>query len=111
VLEATVEAMLARGARPERLRAALGPAAGACCYEVGEQLRDQVSTRLPATWSTTRSGTPSLDLRAGCRSVLEAAGVGTVSLVGGCTIDDESLYSYRRSARTGRFAGVVRMVG
>jgi YfiH family protein len=111
VLQATVSAMVARGAAPERIRAALGPAALPCCYEVGEQLRRDAADRLPATWATTRSGAPALDLRAGCRSVLEAAGVSRVELAGGCTIEDERWYSYRRQRVTGRFAGVVRMLG
>jgi YfiH family protein len=111
ILPATVSAMVARGAAPERIRAALGPAALACCYEVGEQLRRDAAERLPATWATTRAGAPALDLRAGCRSVLEAAGVSRVEPAGGCTIEDDRWYSYRRQHVTGRFAGVVRMLG
>ena len=111
VLQACVAAMVARGAATDRVRAALGPAALPCCYQVGADLREQAAALLPATWATTRSGAPSLDLRAGCRSALEAAGVGRVELVGGCTIEDEGLYSYRRQQVTGRFAGVVRMLG
>jgi copper oxidase (laccase) domain-containing protein len=95
------------GARPERVRGALGPAAGSCCYEVPEAMREQAAAQLPALAATTRHGTAALDLRAGCRSVLAAAGVGGVQLVGGCTIDDDSWYSYRRQPVTGRFAGVV----
>jgi YfiH family protein len=109
ILQATVSAMVARGAAPERIRAALGPAALPCCYQVGEDLRRDAAERLPATWATTRSGAPALDLRAGCRSVLEAAGVGRLELAGGCTIEDERWYSFRRQHVTGRFAGVVRM--
>ncbi|HEX2806127.1 MAG TPA: peptidoglycan editing factor PgeF [Kineosporiaceae bacterium] len=111
VLGAVLAAMIARGARPERIRAALGPCAGGCCYEVPEQMQHEAAAVLPATRSRTRRGTPSLDLRAGCRSVLESAGVAAVQLVGGCTIEDEALYSYRRAPVTGRFAGVVKMIG
>jgi YfiH family protein len=110
VLQRTVAAMTARGALPARIRAALGPAAGACCYEVPEQLRAEAAGQLPALWSSTRRGTPSLDLAAGCRAVLEAAGVSEVRAVGICTIEDERYYSYRRAAVTGRFAGVVGMI-
>jgi copper oxidase (laccase) domain-containing protein len=52
-----------------------------------------------------------MDLRAGCLAVLARVGVHAVRTVGGCTIDDEGLYSYRRAAVTGRFAGVVRLLG
>jgi YfiH family protein len=111
VLDAVLAAMAERGARPGRIRAALGPSAGGCCYEVPAQLQQQAAAVFPATRSRTRRGTPSLDLRAGCRSVLEAAGVAGVQVVGGCTIEDEDFYSYRRTPVTGRFAGVVTMLG
>jgi copper oxidase (laccase) domain-containing protein len=51
-----------------------------------------------------------MDLRAGCVAVLARAGVDDVQVVGGCTIEDEGLFSYRRAAVTGRFAGVVRLL-
>jgi YfiH family protein len=110
VLDAVLTAMIGRGARPDRIRAALGPSAGGCCYEVPAQMQQQAVALLPATRATTRRGTPSLDLRAGCRSVLAAAGISQLRLVGGCTIDDEDYYSYRRAPVTGRFAGVVKML-
>ncbi|WP_088288957.1 polyphenol oxidase family protein [Kineosporia sp. A_224] len=107
VLESTVEAMVARGAVPASIRVALGPSAGPCCYEVPEQMRDDAAARVPETAATTRAGTPAIDLRAGCAAVLRRAGVGSVRTVGGCTIDDESFYSYRRAKVTGRCGGVV----
>jgi YfiH family protein len=110
VLDAVLAAMIGHGARPGRIRAALGPSAGGCCYEVPADLQQRAVAVLPATLSRTRQGTPALDLRAGCRSVLEAAGVAHVQLVGGCTIDDKRFYSYRRAPVTGRFAGVVKML-
>jgi YfiH family protein len=110
VVEATVEVMVARGARPGRIRAALGPSAGPCCYEVPAAMRAAAAEAIPETAATTRAGTPSMDLRAGCAAVLARAGVHDVHVVGGCTIEDEGLFSYRRAAVTGRFAGVVRLL-
>jgi YfiH family protein len=109
VLESVLTSMQRYGAEPGRIRAAIGPSAGRCCYEVPEQVRAQSARRHPATWATTRWGTPSLDLPAGCRSVLVRAGVMTIRQAGGCTIEDRSYYSYRREPVTGRFAGVVMM--
>jgi polyphenol oxidase len=109
VLEATLTAMRELGADPGRIRAAIGPCAGPCCYEVPEQLRAESARRLPQTWATTRWGTPSLDLPGGCRAVLERAGVSMITELGSCTIDDHAYYSYRREPVTGRFAGVVMM--
>jgi hypothetical protein len=111
VLTSVLAAMERVGARTGRVRVALGPCAGPCCYEVPQQMADAAADAIPATRSRTTWDTPSMDLRAGCRAVLEAAGVADVRAVGGCTIDDERFYSYRRSPVTGRFAGVVRMVG
>lgn len=111
VLAGVVSGMRALGARPDRVVAALGPSAGPCCYEVPQAMQDDAVRILPQTRSLTTWGTPSLDLRAGCRAALGAEGVHDVRLVGGCTIDDERFYSYRRSPVTGRFAGVVKIVG
>jgi YfiH family protein len=110
VLTAALTSMVARGARPERIRAAIGPAAGGCCYEVPAELRAEVGAVHPVAPAETSWGTPSLDLRAACAEALRAQGVAEVQVVGGCTIEDEALYSYRRSQVTGRFAGVVRML-
>ncbi len=109
LLEVTVDALVAHGAQASRLRAALGPSAGACCYEVGEQMRADAAARRPSVWGQTSWGTPSLDLRAGCRAALASCGVHHVIEVGGCTIESPDHFSYRRAPVTGRFAGFVRM--
>ena len=108
VVQRTVEALLALGARAEDLRAAVGPAAGGCCYEVPEQLRAEVSAAVAASSSITTWGTPSLDLPAGAIAVLRDLGVVQVRRVAACTVTDLRFYSYRRDGVTGRFAGVVR---
>ena len=38
--------------------------------------------------------------------VLESAGV-AVAYSGGCTLEDDTLFSYRRDRHTGRFAGLA----
>ena len=109
VLEAALEAMEKLGARRSAIRAAVGPAAGPCCYEVPAAMRADVGAVRPAAPATTLWGTPSLDLPGGCVALLREAGVAAVATVGGCTIEDEDTYSYRRNGVTGRFAGVVRI--
>ncbi|MDT0170120.1 polyphenol oxidase family protein [Pseudarthrobacter sp. BRE9] len=104
VLPAAVDTMLSRGA--SRIRAWLGPSICGSCYEVPAALRDEVAALVPATRSATSWGTPALDLPAGARSQLEAAGV-RVEYAGACTLETEALYSYRRDRNTGRFAGLV----
>ena len=107
VLSRVVDAMSALGARPGSIRASVGPAAGGCCYEVPAEMRQMAVADVPELGATTTWGTPSLDLRAGAVAQLRALGLGAVTTAGGCTIEDESFYSYRRSGQTGRFAGVV----
>jgi YfiH family protein len=107
IVPALVRAMAERGARPDRMVALVGPAACGHCYEVPAELRDEVAAALPETWSTTRHGTPALDLRAGIAAQLAAAGVQDVRHDARCTIESAELYSYRRDKRTGRFAGYI----
>lgn len=84
----------------------IGPSICGECYEVPELLRAEVAAAVPAAWCTTAQGTPGLDLPAGVRSQLAAEGV-TVEYSGGCTREDDGLFSYRRDNSTGRFAGLV----
>lgn len=104
VVPAAVERMRALGA--EDIRAWLGPSICGRCYEVPGGLQEQVAAVVPAAKATTSWGTPALDLPAGARSQLEQAGV-HVEYAGPCTLETETLYSYRRNKGTGRFAGVI----
>jgi hypothetical protein len=107
VVPALVRAMAGRGADPARMTALIGPAACGRCYEVSAELRDQVSAGLPESRSTTRRGTPALDLRAGITAQLIAGGVTDFRHDDRCTIETPELYSYRRDHTTGRFAGYI----
>lgn len=104
IVPAAVGRMRAMGAAD--IRAWLGPSICGRCYEVPEALQERVAAAVPAAKTTTSWGTPGLDLPAGARRQLEDAGVG-VEYSGPCTLETESLYSYRRSNSTGRFAGVI----
>jgi YfiH family protein len=107
VVPRLVDAMAARGARPARMVVLIGPTVCGRCYEVPAELRDEVAGALPAAWSTTRRGTPALDLRAGIAAQLAAAGVRDILDDARCTIESPELYSYRRDRRTGRFAAYI----
>jgi copper oxidase (laccase) domain-containing protein len=69
-------------------------------------MRENVAALVPAARCTTSRGTPGLDLPAAVRSQLRDAGV-RVEYSGGCTLEDDTLFSYRRDPNTGRFAGLV----
>ena len=104
VVPAAVSRM--RGLGAAELSAWIGPSVCGGCYEVPEEMRADVSARVPAAWCTTSRGTPGLDLPAAVHSQLRDAGV-RVEYSGSCTLEDETLFSYRRDRHTGRFAGLV----
>jgi polyphenol oxidase len=107
VVPAAVARMGALGARPEDIIAVSGPAACGRCYEVPAALRDEVAAVAPAARSTTAAGTPGLDVAAGVGEQLRRVGVTSWHPSPVCTITSTGHFSYRRSARTGRFAGYV----
>lgn len=87
------------------LEAAIGPGAGGCCYEVGDEVRREFADY----GDHVRCGR-NLDLKAIAREQLERAGVHTVHDVGLCTIcsDRSWFFSHRRDhGVTGRQAGVA----
>jgi copper oxidase (laccase) domain-containing protein len=87
------------------LSAAIGPGAGACCYEVGEEVHAAFSGHGAAV----RHGN-NLDLKAIAARELERAGVQVVHDLGLCTIcsDPSLFFSHRRDRGvTGRQAGLV----
>jgi copper oxidase (laccase) domain-containing protein len=73
-------------------------------------MRDQVAAAVPESWAVTSWGTPSLDLGAGVRAQLSAAGCCVVDAAR-CTREAHDLYSYRRDGvAAGRFAGLVQLL-
>ncbi len=102
-----VERMREQGATT--ITAWVGPHVCPLCYEVPDAMRAEIAAVVPAAYAVSRTGTPALDIGAGVRSQLEAAGVEVVD-VGGCTREDAGLHSYRRDGdRAGRLAGLVWM--
>ncbi len=108
VVPAMLDRMVLLGAQMSDIAVLLGPAICGQCYEVPPAMRDDVEAALPGSACITERGTPGLDLRAGIRRQLSAAGIGSVESDERCTREDPQLFSHRRSAPTGRFAGVVR---
>jgi YfiH family protein len=87
------------------LQAAIGPGAGPCCYEVGEEVHAAFADQ----GLDIRDG-HNLDLKAIARKQLQRAGVEVVHDVGLCTIcaDPALLFSHRRDGGvTGRQAGIA----
>ena len=88
------------------ISAIVGPSICGRCYEVSQEIFDEVTALHPAAAATTLSGTPSLDLPAALMKVLQDEGI-SISSDQGCTVEDPTLFSYRRDGATGRQAGIV----
>jgi hypothetical protein len=107
VIAAGVGALRAAGTEGP-LSAAIGPGAGPCCYEVGQEVHTAFADR-PAD---VHQGA-NLDLPAIARHDLEAAGVATIHEIGLCTIcsDPALFFSHRRDhGATGRQAGIAWLI-
>ena len=102
-----LDKMVDLGASVERIEVVLGPAICGRCYEVPARMRDEVEAELAGSASTTDRGTPGLDLRAGLARQLRQAGVHGVDVDPRCTFTSAELFSHRRGAPSGRFAGLI----
>ncbi|QDQ93399.1 peptidoglycan editing factor PgeF [Rhodococcus sp. WB9] len=109
IVPRVLDVMVEQGARVDRIGAFLGPAASGRQYEVPAAMQADVEKFLPGSATRTVKGTPGLDLRAGLRKQLLDAGVAGVAEDPRCTIEDQTLFSHRRQAPTGRLAAVIWM--
>ena len=84
--------------------AAVGPGAGPCCYEVGDDVGDVLRGRFGE--DVVRAG--KADLWQAARRALEGAGIADVQVAGECTIcGGERYFSHRRDRGTTGRQGVV----
>ena len=90
----------------QKIHAELGPSICGRCYEVPQDLVDEVCALHPAAQSLTSQLTPSLDLPKALITSLVAEGV-TYEASTVCTLEDHEYFSYRRHNITGRTAGVI----
>lgn len=106
VVAATVHALGELGG--STLAAWIGPHVCAGCYEVPAPMREEVAAVVPAAFSVTTWGTPSVDLAASVVAQLTALGCREITEVGLCTREREDLFSYRRQGpASGRLGGVA----
>jgi hypothetical protein len=106
VLEATIAAMVSLGAKPGRIRAAIGPAIRQPSYEVGPEVRAAFVAADPAFARffapAAREGHAMFDMPGVVATRLAAAGVGDVHDLGLDTYADEArFFSYRRMTHRG----------
>lgn len=108
VLEATLAAL---AVAPEDVLVWLGPAIGVQAFEVGGEVREAfIAVHPQASEAFSPSANPGrymADIYQLARIRLAARGVTAVYGGGFCTHSDPRFYSYRRAARTGRFASLI----
>ncbi|HYX29649.1 MAG TPA: peptidoglycan editing factor PgeF [Pyrinomonadaceae bacterium] len=105
------------GARAQTMRAAIGPAANCCCYEVGSDVINIFKNRFAGAgqlFTTTRDGYARIDLHLANRNQLIEAGILSerIHVAPLCTMDRNDLFfSYRREkqkfGRVGRLMSVI----
>ncbi len=111
IVARAVEALVARGSRPERLLAAVGPSIQRCCYIVSEDLAGRFTAGFGPEVVAREGGQARLDLALAVRDTLRAAGLkpAHVDVLPHCTACDAGrFFSHRRDAgRTGRHLNFV----
>jgi YfiH family protein len=106
IIEAAVDAQRSLDDTP--VRAVLGPCIQPERYAFGAAELDALASRLgPSVRGRTGGGEPALDLRAGVRAALAAAGVTDLTDTDVCTAASPDYFSYRREGTTGRQAMIV----
>jgi YfiH family protein len=109
IVDATIVAMVALGAVPGRIVAAIGPTITAANYQVGAQFADDLLARHPNAVnriSKPRGGREHFDLPGFVADQLRSAGIGQVHEMGVCTYADaERYFSHRRATHEGTTTG------
>jgi copper oxidase (laccase) domain-containing protein len=104
MVERLVEKMTAYE-RPEDLFGFTGPAAKACCYEVGEEFR-----KLFPDYLEERKGHLYMDLQDAVLGELKKLGVPDTGSLERCTVCSPDLHSYRRDRSEERILTTVRVL-
>ncbi len=118
VLEATLDAMEALGARRRDIAAVIGPCISQRAYEVGQEFLDDFLAEDPdhaRFFANGTGGKYQFDLPGFGLFRLRAAGVASAEWAGHCTYSDsERFYSYRRTTHAGeadygRLISIIRL--
>jgi polyphenol oxidase len=113
ITQKAVEKMIALGARREKITVLLGPSIRACCYEVGEEVRDIFRKEgFSEGVFKRRDNSFNLDLRQANMELLAAENIGHIYDTGLCTFCRiDMLASYRRGERSTRQINFVSLRG
>ncbi len=102
IIDKTLDVMEGLGATG--IFAWIGPSICGECYEVSQDMYEEVTTFFPA--SATSPEKHSLDLPRGAIEILRERGIDTHAL-GICTLENSRFFSHRRDKSIGRQAGVI----
>ena len=106
VTRKTLSLMREMGA--QQITAIVGPSICGACYEVSEEIFNEVVGAHPVAASSTSAGTRALDLPAALEAVLREEKIAIITEFE-CTLESNDLFSYRRDGITGRQAGVIKL--
>jgi len=104
------------GLKADKLAAAIGPAIGPCCFEIGHEVAIQLMEPFGDVGCVRQreDGRWTADLWELNKISLERAGVPSdrISIVKTCTMCTQDMYSHRRDkGQTGRQAGIIALKG
>ena len=100
------------GAKPENIRAAIGPNIGSCCFETDRDVPDALRQLLGSeaeAFIETRGRKFHVDLKGANRRILEKAGVRQIDVSDHCTTCRQELYWSHRvtGTRRGSLAAII----
>jgi len=101
-----LDLLRARGIDAASAQVLLGPAICGSCYGIPVERAERIGEVCPAALMVARNGGPGADIRVGLATEWRAVGA-EAQVIGGCTAEDERLFSHRRDGITGRQAGVI----
>ena len=93
--------------KPENINVIMGPSIQKCCYEVSDELLKIVETSFGKEFIEGKN----IDLHGINKMLLEKLGIKKIEINPVCTkCSNEPYFSFRRDNKTGRFAGIIRII-
>ena len=95
------------GCNVNNIKVIFGPSIQSCCYEVSDELLNIVKTSFGEKYCIGKN----IDLQGINIMLLEEVGIRHINVSNICTkCSNEPYFSFRKSPKTGRFAGVISLV-
>lgn len=112
VARGLVDALVAGGAKRERLVASIGPSIGPCCYTIDEDRAQVISDRVGDAALVRDGGRVAFDLWRANAAQLRDAGVARIEVAAICTRSGGApLWSYRARGADGKYGTQLGFVG